>query len=392
MKSTKNIIFVIVIALVIIAQFYYGFTTYRDDCEAIAVNKEQIAEAQRKIDDLEAKLLKHEESKQQLKRLEIEKTALLEMIPNQTAYTQFLSHFYDYLCLIDFDEMLIKQNPATVINNGMGQIYKREYEIQYISTYTESKKMMEHINSMYQASNISKYTFDSSVQQGEGEKIEAYKARYGNGFYELGRTSFTFSVFYRAEDGILDEIYQPNISAQVNSTEPFRNDKLVSGTAEGTDDMTLPGQTPVATPSNLPVVNGSSFDLNIGDILISGDIYKLSGPGEGVGRYVGLSSSSNVSATIVVYDDHYELSLEDDKGQVEQCSVYTTITNPTLRIISNMRQLEAVMPNVHVYVYNYTDKIMPVKLVGSLTENIHIFNEHDQHVTQGETKGNISLT
>ena len=146
------------------------------------------------------------------------------------------------------------------------------------------------------------------------------------------------------------------------------------------------------TPVVAPAVEGSKFSLQISDILTSGDTYMLSGPGTGDEHYIGLSSQQNTKISIVVYEDQYELTIEDEAGNVKQTHMSTSIANPYLRIVSSMRPLEEVMPNVHVYVYNYTDTIMNVTLEGTMTDNIHIFNEFDKIVSKGQTKGNISLT
>lgn len=136
----------------------------------------------------------------------------------------------------------------------------------------------------------------------------------------------------------------------------------------------------------------SQFLISIGDILSSGDTYKLSGPGEDDTRYVGIISDTNATMTLSVYDDHYELSVEDEKDQVEQTTIYIPIKTPTLRIISTMREVQTVMPNVHINVYNYSSDNMKISIEGTLLDNIHIFNEKGQEVAKGQTKGKISLT
>lgn len=73
MKSMKNIIFGLVFGVIILMQVFYLFKFYKADKQMIASNREEIANVQRRIDQLEERLAKHEESKKELAQLEIQK-------------------------------------------------------------------------------------------------------------------------------------------------------------------------------------------------------------------------------------------------------------------------------------------------------------------------------
>lgn len=391
MKSMKNIIFGLVFGVIILMQVFYLFKFYKADKQMIASNREEIANVQRRIDQLEERLAKHEESKKELAQLEIQKTALLNTIPSQTADSKFLTNFFRYLDLMKYTDGSIKQTNVEVTEDELGSIRKQEYEISFISTYTTSRKLIAHLNSMYQVGNISKFIFSTEPQKKDGEERAAYEAFFGNGMNELGQTTFNFSVYYRSEGTVEDEIYQPGRSVKINNEEPFKNQKIIAATSTG-GEVSPPVQEPTSEPVSTPALSNSQFNLNIGDLLSSGDTYQLSGPGDGDERYVGLVSQTNAHITIMVREDYYELSIEDESGQVKQTSFYIPIDRPALRIVSTMREIQTVMPNIHVYVYNYSGKIMRVSLEGTLLDNIHIYNEQDQEITKGQTKGNISLT
>lgn len=392
MRTTKNIIFIGVVTIVILAQFYYLFTSYKQDKETIAANRQEIASVQQDIDQLEERLVMHEESKKELARLEMQKTALLDTIPSQTQNSKFMSNMMNNLSLMDYMNLRVVDNGVETIENEIGKINKRTYEIMFTSTYTTSKKLIEHIAGMYQAANISQYNFNAGIQETAAEDMAEYYTLFGDDFYEIGETTFKLTVFYRVDGSISDEVYQPGVSGRA-STEPFKNNKLEvaeTSTSIPTDISEIP-PIDVAPITELPE-SDSQFLISIGDILSSGDTYKLSGPGEDDTRYVGIISDTNATMTLSVYDDHYELSVEDEKDQVEQTTIYIPIKTPTLRIISTMREVQTVMPNVHINVYNYSSDNMKISIEGTLLDNIHIFNEKGQEVAKGQTKGKISLT
>lgn len=391
MRSMKNMIYFGLLTIVILAQFYYLFTDYKEDKALIDSNKQEIASVEQRINQLEERLVKHEESKQELARLEIQKTALLDTIPNQLAYSKYLSNFNNYLSLMKCMKLTIIDNGTEIIQNEIGTINKRSYSVTFTSTYTTSKKFIERIASMYQASNISEYSFNTSPQETEGEDRIGYLTFFGDDFNEVGETNFTFTTFYRMDNTVPDEVYQEGISGRVSS-EPFKTSKVEIAETSVSNVVELPDFEPVVEPIPELPASDSQFKLNIGDILSSGDTYKISGPGEGEAGYIGIISDTNATIKMTVYDDHYELSVEDEKGQVKETKVNIPINMPTLRIISTMREVYTVMPNVHVNIYNYSSQKMQISIEGSLLDNIHIYNEKGQEVTKGQAKGNISLT
>lgn len=387
MKSTKTIVYIVVVILVLGIQAYYLMTFYKEDKAIIASNNEEIATVQRRIDQLEERLAKHEEAKKELAQLENQKAALLETIPSYSTFVNFDGVLHDYFARTNFYEDLLTFNESSVIESDLGRVNQCKYSLEFISTYEDSNNLIESLNRMYQATNISSYSFDTGVQQQEGEELTLLKTIFGEQLSQVGKTTITFDTYYRPRI-IGDEIYQPYIKPETNLLEVFNNPKKQVTEVGATPSTEAETTTPVVAPA----VEGSKFSLQISDILTSGDTYMLNGPGTGDEHYIGLSSQQNTKISIVVYEDQYELTIEDEAGNVKQTHMSTSIANPYLRIVSSMRPLEDVMPNVHVYVYNYTGTIMNVTLEGTMTDNIHVFNEFDKIVSKGQTKGNISLT
>lgn len=394
MKSLKDILYVVIIAGVILFEGYYLITFYHQDKEQIADNLSQIETVKGRIEQLEKRLEHHEESKKKLAQIQNQKIALLDTIPNQSNYSRYANEIFNYLSnMIDGIELNVKNTEDEPIESALGTINARTYEISFISTYTDSRRLLSHLNSMYQVSNVTAYSFDTAKQLVEGDEYLKYLAYFGNQLNEVGTTTLRLTVFYRLDGSVPDESYQVGHSERRNLS-PFEN---VRKEEETTGVSAIVQETEIlpanqVKPVQEEMVSGSDFTLNIGDILASGDTYKLSGPGEDEGHYIGLTTQSNTEIAIEVYEDYYTLRIEDCNGQIVESSVEEPIDKPSLTIISTTRLLQEIMPNVHVTICNYTDERMPISLSGSLLENIHIYDQSGEEIHIGEAADKISLT
>lgn len=394
MKSLKDILYVVCIVCIVLAEGYYLLTFYHQDKVQIADNLSQIETTKARIKQLEERLAHHEESKRELKKMQSEKVALLDTIPDQSNYSRYVNEIFNYLSnMIDGIELSVKNTENEPIQSALGTINARTYEISFMSTYSDSRNLLAHLNSMYQASNVISYSFDTGKQLVEGDEYLKYLVVFGDKLYEVGTTNIKLTVFYRLNNSVPDESYQVGHSEKSNLL-PFAN---VRKEEEGiqASEVTQEAEVLPAHEVSSPVVQdleSSNFTLNIGDILSSGDTYKLSGPGEDEGHYIGLTTQSNTEIAIEVYEDYYTLQIKDDNGQIVESSVEEIIGSPSLNIISTMRALQDVMPNVHVAIGNYTNRRMPVSLSGSLLENIHIFDQSGEEIHTGEASDKISLT
>ena len=393
MKSINHIFYGIIIALVFIAQIYYVFTYYKQDQETIANNRSQIAQVEDRIRTLEERLLLHEESKLELAQLQKQRTALIDKIPLQKAGSLAEEALFDALGMMPSTSIEIKLDNKENVTSELGKIIRASYNISFISTYADSRAFIGNMASMYQVANVKNYNFDTSVQQDEKKKLALYRRIFGSEHMsELGKTTVQCQLFYRPATMELDEFYQSH-HFQARSKDPFENTKV---TKDEASDVAVEEDDDEADAEEdqeevLPI-GDSHFYINIGDRLSSGDNYQIQGPGlDTVSGYVGMISQNNCNMTISVYEDHYELKLEDSSGQIQETSVVYTTNIPDLRIYSTMRPIQDVMPNIHIYVKNYTSEIMPIALTGRLLENIHVYNLEEEEVAQGETKGNISL-
>lgn len=393
MRSAKNIIFIVVILLVIAGEGYYLFTYYKQDKENIQANLNEIATVDMRIAQLEERYARHEESKKELALLQTKKIAIEEQLPIFTNKSKFTSDLFDYLSVTECIDAALETKESKVISNSTtGNIVQAGYSLSFVTTYDEARAFVEKLSNMYQTCSIDYFDFNTENRKEFSDKAKRYQYEFifGDQMYNTGTTTINFSVFYRNDNSIEDEVYNPEVSRKLNS-KPFM------GSAEAASNAVEQGQEQEqqtaneTTEADLRMLN-PDFMLNIGDRLSSGDTYKLSGPGTSTDRYLGLSSTSNVEIYVTVFDHYYELTIRDKQGNEKHTHVEYDIKNPTFRINSAMSQVEDVMPSVHIYIDNKASTQMDVLLVGTLLDNIQIYDGAGKLIKKGQTRGNVSLT
>lgn len=412
MKSMKNIVFLIVVVAIIGLQGIYIATIYKSDREKIAAKQAEVVQTTQQLQELEERLKNAENTKKELATLEAQKTAMYNTVPSVSVHQKEKLDIIRYLQLNDFYNVKfteIENSGSQVATQDEGtMISQHDYEITFETTYSKLETFIDNLNKAYQVVNINDFSFDNSIQEGldkDEEKLLIYTSLFGEDHLnELVTATVQFSLYSRPDDNEEVEIYIPSQDVRSNVNQPFAkrqqietasNSGTINTAASTNSDITGSSEQlqPQSTEQTQPSSIAGTFIVNVGDILTSGDTYSISGPGGTAQSYVGLVSDKDVVLTINVKEDGYELTVEDaETGDVKQTQVATLISSPVLNINSSMRQLQDVMPNVRIYVKNYTDELMTVNLKGSLLDNISIYNEFDELVTKGETKGNIKLT
>ncbi len=387
MKSIKNILFAVIVALVFVAQIAYLLTVYKDDKTVIANNKAEIDSIERRIAQLEERVKMLPETQKELELVTAKKKAMLNTIPTFVAIGKQDSDLFRYMALKDFMEQGVKAIDDEADTSMEDFILKSKYELTFVGRYKDVRDFVDSLNASYQIINVQAFAIDNAIQEKEGIDALPYKNHFGEDFDQLVTATLKLTMYTRVNEDKVDEIYQPDFDGRITVENNFKRVKK-SGQEVS---PSVSQDEPIETQQPERVTATDIFTLNVGDILTSGDTYKLDGPGQG-GGYVGLVSQANTHISLVIRDDGYEMSIEDEEGNVKQTSVTTAITNPGLNIISTMRPTDVVMPNVHVYVYNYTSQVMEVKMSGTLLDNIHVFNELDQQVRVGQAKGNIRVS
>lgn len=374
-----------VFIIVIFAQVVYLLTVYKEDKMCIAANRRAIKSIENRIKQLDECAEKLPETKNELEQIASQKMAMLNTIPTFVAGSKEGIELFRYMSINDFVNVgfkaIIEENNA---NNEDELILKRSYELTFVGRYEEVQSFIDNLNRSYQIINIESLELSNEVQDlTNGKNLSLYEY-FGEDFKKLVEVKLKLTMYTRQSDSEDEEIYQPDLDMRTNLEGAFAFIQK-----EETQISSF-----VSQEENAPVKERASdvFTLNIGDILNSGDTYKFGGPGENGGGYVGLITETNVNITLVVRETGYEMRIEDINGAKDEMTIQTAITLPEMNIISTMRQIYDVMPNVHVYIHNHTSQVMKINISGDLTDHIYIFNEAGEQVGKGQTKGNIKLT
>ena len=385
MRATKTILCMGVFIIVIFAQVVYLLTVYKEDKMCIAANRRAIKSIENRIKQLDECAEKLPETKNELEQIASQKMAMLNTIPTFVAGSKEGIELFRYMSINDFVNVgfkaIIEENNA---NNEDELILKRSYELTFVGRYEEVQSFIDNLNRSYQIINIESLELSNEVQDlTNGKNLSLYEY-FGEDFKKLVEVKLKLTMYTRQSDSEDEEIYQPDLDMRTNLEGAFAFIQK-----EETQISSF-----VSQEENAPVKERASdvFTLNIGDILNSGDTYKFGGPGENGGGYVGLITETNVNITLVVRETGYEMRIEDINGAKDEMTIQTAITLPEMNIISTMRQIYDVMPNVHVYIHNHTSQVMKINISGDLTDHIYIFNEAGEQVGKGQTKGNIKLT
>ena len=404
MKNTKNIIFVVIILLVVVGQIGYFVTEYSEDKQRIQDTSSELESTERYLKQLQERVAMLPETKKELELMTTQKTALLNTIPLFESDSRQDAEFMRYVSLKDFIDVDWHQTNGDeqVVDES---IHTSNYEVSFIGRYKDVRDFVDSLNGSYQVINVTEFTIDNSIQeeakveeQSEAGKKEKnrIKDHFGDDVSQVVNANIKFKIYSRVNDEEIDEIYTPEYSMQVNSEGVFERIDKKDIKDESSDDEVSPtvdgseGDKQEDDKQESTNVASGKFTLNIGDIFTSGDTYKLGGPGED--GYVGLVSQVNTEIQLTVSSTGYQMYIKDANGQEKHAKVNMPIQNAKLDIVSTMRQIDDVMPSIHVYVYNYTPNIMDVDIAGSMLDNIHIFNEQGKEVQIGQTKGNIRVS
>ena len=393
-KSLKNIFLIFVVFLIAGLQILYILFINSHMNRQITVNEEQIFAINRQIRAYERRIMGLSQTKEVINQASQQKAAVLNKIPTTESVTKSAAELLNIAEANSFSEVNLENGEEVIFKDELGTVVESNYTLTYVSPFSQTKRFIESLNSSNQMINIQSLNINNEVQK--EDKSNWLTLWYGNQVSEVVTTKISFSMFARKAEDIPDEIYDPFFSLSRNTKNIFLNTEikdqkqLNSSKAES-----LPEAMPASASSqaNENLKNGQGkFRLDVSDELTSGDTYKFLGPGNGEDSYTGLVSSVNTHIIITVKDSGYEITIEDEAGNIKQNSVQTAIYAPSLVIYSQMRQLKDRMPNVHIYIRNYTREVMNISLTGSLLENIHIYNEFDKEVPKGQKKGKVKLT
>lgn len=392
MKSVKNIIFLSIVAGVILAQIFYIFFFQKNMIRQIRDLQSQSELKQIELLGREKTLQELPVFKEELRKANVKKNAFKYRIP---ASTQSVKAFIEFIRLIEsnpFSETKIEKLNETEYTSELGIFTEKSYRLNYIASYDATRQFIQNLNESYQLINVSSFKVDNSPQKNNTPRV--LRMRYGNDIYKMVATQVEFSMFMRMEDDPQDETYTTLFNILNHPEEAFLNREGMEEAddlAQGGEEQTERGPVGAGSQRSEEVME-ATFTLELWDALVSGDNYSFVGPGQNDTLYTGLKSSKNTYITLHVRNDGYSVVLEDEDGKVRQNSTFIRMNEPALKIISHILKIQETMPDVHIYIYNDSSQLVTVSLKGSLLDKIHVYNESEEKVLPGQTKGKVKFT
>ncbi len=388
MRSFKNSIFIGIGVLIILAQIVYVFSIHKDIIAKILDLQGQSALKYAELAAQEKYLKDLPNLQKEIAQINARKNAAKNSIPTTTSAAKEFIEFIRIMESNQFVDMKVEKLDESAYQNEAGHFLEKKYKLTYTSTYQETRAFIQNLNQSYQLINIASFKVDNSPQQDKDNKM--LLMRYGSERKKVVASTVEFSMFMLVGERMEDEVYTTNFKGLNNAEDAFFDtdityDELIQEDVQQEEQKLMESSVPK------PLAN-STFKLELWDVLASGDNYSFVGPGPIDTVYTGLKSSQSTFITLNIREDGYDISLEDELGKVKQNGVLMPMKNPSLSISSNIAKIQEKMPDIHIYVNNTTQDIINVRLKGSLLETIHIYNEFNEEILPGQTKGKVKLT
>lgn len=384
------------LAFIVGLQGYYFVKVYGKAQDTIHYQVDEIKEQTKYVARLEEGLKRLPETKNALESIKAQQEAVKSTMPNATSDASLLADLYNIFDADKFYDVQVVEVGSQSIADELIPIIQKDYTVSFSSYYREVKDFIENLNTAYQIIHINNVQIDNALQMTENEELlNILQNFFGRDLSEVVTVQLDFSTYIRRETTEVDEEYAPGLNIINNNSKPFDGVGFANHLANKVqEEKAVISSVALSTDGEkeyeeIQCLN-SIFELYVEDILTSGDTYKLVGPGK-ERRYLGLVTQSNAYITITIDEAGYTFSMEDENGNVKQVTGEGVVVQPVLYINSSMQHVQKAMPHVHVYIYNYGKDEIQVSLKGSLLSHIHIYDEFDEEVRMGETKGNVKL-
>ncbi len=396
MSLTKNKIIGIIAVLVIALQIAYLFTVYSNQLKNISDLDASINSKQKEINVLKQKLENLPQLEEKLLKTRLEKNALIAQIPSSSSTAKDFSNIMDIAQANGLSKMEVTSEEPTVDELSELQIKQKRYTLSYLSSYGQSEGFIRNLNRSYQTVQLSQISIDNGPQ---GNQQEMQGTTYNGNGKDFVRTELTFVMYTNPTKSDVNEIYDAGFSIITNTDEPFyklqeNQDGVPQAGTPGTPETGVGTGETVQPDLTMPSTSGlgpALFTVNLADALTSGDNFQFSGPGPSGSVYAGMKSSKEGFMTITVREDSYDVVIEDSTGKISQNSAIIRLGDLSLQINAMITRISENMPNVHIYVNNYTSRNISVRLAGHGREFVKIYNSLGQQVLPGQTSGKVSL-
>lgn len=392
MSFIKDKIGLIGLMMVLIIQGGYVMVIYlREQATFLEIQKEiNLAEIRR--EESEKHLNELSQIEEELENVLIQKQMLRNQLPSCTAVSKNTVELLRYMELNDFKEIGCRS--LDVEYEIDGDVWGYTYELTFVATFEEVAGFVDNLNQSYQLIKIERLILDNAVQDLTNEENQIYLSCYQDDFSQIVRTTMEIVMYGRNDNTQRGEIYQADLQIEPRTESMFAlaQSKNKPYDSDLNSKQSIEDEEELWKRKNEKTENlDGKFTLCIGDGMTSGDTYKLDGPGNEEGDYIGLMTDKDTKVIIEVYQHYYKMTIEDTEGMKEETTVNIGVESPMLEIISMMRIIEGKAPNVQVYVHNHTMQMMKIVVIGSLLEQIEVLNEQGECLGRGTTKGNLKF-
>lgn len=396
------------IGILIVVEIIYGITGYQSKLNIIHQNREEMSRIQQRKNHFDERKEELPLVENELKRVSMQKQALLSRIPYEKAHSKEIAELARYLDMNHFYdigmETIEKEDPEEIHE----ALFLKHYDIHFVGNYHQIIELIDKLNHSYQTVYLEQMTLSNEIQDLEEEENWKYYWADPEHFNEMVKAQISLSFYVRKLLEEPEEIYQPDYHFGQNSGSIFERQEEGEMTdfndieliiEDEETKMPLDRERILTKEKDRKSVNVleekeemeviGHFTVIIEDEETLGDTYKLDGPGESGKDYIGLSTKADVEIRIEVFDDFYRMRIEDEKGEVKETEDFFYAEYPKVHIVSNMKKVKESMPQIQMRLINHTDEVMTVSMSGSLLEQISLVNENGELFIQGERKDKV---
>lgn len=388
--NSKTILTFVLLLSIVGGQIYYFSTIHQQNKMKVEDTRLDIILKEEQFKQLENQLEALAQTKETLKQTEMKVTALTNKIPSYMSSAKEFSDMIRIMQTSNFASVTIKAEDVVEHTFENTLFLECKYMLKYIAPFSQSRNFINALNQSNQLLNIASFKIDNAPQM-ETEKESAYKYLYQEGFNELVQTEVKFSAFVDPQK--VETVYDPAINLLTNTQNAFFNvETLIKKEGEVGENIDVVDPVTLPPTTTSKEEEATKFEINVTDILTSGDTYNFVGPSDTEGRlYAGLVGHQDVVIKFTLEKDSYTISLETADGQIIQKEATVKMTKPHLNIYSTMKAIADEMPKVTIYINNHTEEMLSIRLDGTLLGNVTLYNEGKEVLLKGQTKGNIKV-
>lgn len=393
----KNAAKIALTTAIIVGQVAYLLTVRQSTIDKIAELTDIKYEMATVLKAQENRLYNISDLRYELEMTKSQTASLINIIPNATSTINEFLDLMNFMDLHNFKNVEVVQVGTVDHVTALTSVVEKQYTVSYVAPYSDSKAFISNLNQSSQLVAIKGCTIDTAPQNDAllAENLQ----EYGSKRKEIVQTNLNISLYMVAGDTSTQEPYNHSFFGVSDPDNVFFVKEGINAfeiLEEETKNYQSIEQGKTTPEGSTPVVDevDNSYDtyfaLELWDVLASGDNYSLVSPGSVDSVYTGMRTSKDMVINLSVTDNGYIVSMKDATGVTKSNTIAFDVKKPMLNIVSNMVQVQAIMPTTKIYISNKSSDTLKISLKGSLLDTISIYTEQGTPITKDST-GNIRL-